>query len=421
MIKKLLASEIFRGVFTLSAGTMVAQVIPVLVQMYLRRTYEAEVFGAFAVFLTVVGIIIVIASLRYELAIVLPEKDEEASALVFLSLLLSFFFNLIVFVILLFTAPFIGTLLNLPQQFHYWLYFIPLSAFLLGSFQAFNYFLIRKKAFRASALNKVWRRSAEGIVNIISGIKQFPTGLVYGDIAGNLVNVISGIYQCSRKGFSLTGSRITEMKRQAVRYKSFPLFQAFPSLLNTFAIMAPVLFISYIYSAADTGYFDLANNVLILPVSLLSAALSQVIMQRTSAHIQKRESILPLFKQIVISVSLISIPGIIIIIAAGESIFGLVFGSQWELSGYYSKILVIPFAIHMVVSPVSIILTVLEKLKTVAIWQILYFAAVSCMLFADTLTLEWFLIIFSGLNVVFYLFYFLLIRNEILKYEKTIR
>lgn len=421
MIRKLLSSEIFRGVFTLSAGTLIAQVIPVLVQMYLRRTYDAEVFGAFAVFLTIVGIIIVIASFRYELAIVLPEKDEEASALVFLSLISSFIFNLIIFIVLLFTAPAIGTLLNLPHSFHYWLYFIPLSAFMLGSFQAFNYFLIRKKAFRASALNKVWRRSVEGVVNILSGIRHFPAGLIYGDIAGNFVNVISGIYQCSRKGLSLSGMRATEIRRMAIRYKSFPLYQSFPSLLNTFASMAPVLFISYIYSAADTGYFDLANNVLILPVSLLSAALSQVIMQRVSANIQKRESIFPLFKQVIISVSLIALPGIIIIITAGKSIFGLVFGTQWELSGFYSKILVIPFAIHMVVSPVSIILTVLEKLKTVAMWQILYFAAVSCMIFANTLTLEWFLVIFAVLNVLFYLFYFILIRNEILKYEKSLR
>jgi len=421
LIKNIVSSDLFKGIATLSIGTLIAQVIPVLVQIFLRRVFDAEIFGVYAVFLSIVSIIVVFASLRFELAIVLPQKDKDASSILVLSILISLTINIIIALIFLFFNKSLCALFNIPNSYSKWIYLIPISAFLLGAYQSLNYYLIRKQAFKSSALNKIWRRLIEGIIHVLFGVLKIPIGLVIGDIAGSMANNISGLIQSLKNKISFKELTLKNIKYNAKRYNSFPKYQALPALLNTFSLLAPILFISNIYSSADTGYFDLSRNVLILPVTLMATAISQVLMQRLSTLIQQKYSIKKLIYNIIKATTIIYIPLIVIMLIAGETLFSFVFGSNWALSGYYSKILVFSFAFQFIISPISIVLTVLEKLKTIALWQTFYFIAILSLLFFKELSLEHFLMIYTVINFVLYTFYFILINNEIKKYEFFIR
>jgi len=71
-------SEFSRNVLTLMTGTTIAQAIPIAISPILTRIYTPEDFGVFALFIAIVGFFSVIASARYEQAILIPKKDEDA-------------------------------------------------------------------------------------------------------------------------------------------------------------------------------------------------------------------------------------------------------------------------------------------------------------------------------------------------------
>ena len=71
-------SEFTRNVLTLMTGTTIAQAIPIAISPILTRLYTPKDFGVLALFVAITSIFGSIANGRYELAIMLPKKDEDA-------------------------------------------------------------------------------------------------------------------------------------------------------------------------------------------------------------------------------------------------------------------------------------------------------------------------------------------------------
>lgn len=163
----LLRSELVRNASILVTGTVIAQLIAFLLQPFLRRFFSPQIFGIFSVYTSLIGIIMVISSLRYDDAIVLPKTDKESANVLGLALIFSFCINTLLFLVVLILGEKIISFLNLPSTFPSWiLYIIPLSAFLYSSYQSINYWLVRKRKFYAVSVNKLSRRGAEAVSQV---------------------------------------------------------------------------------------------------------------------------------------------------------------------------------------------------------------------------------------------------------------
>lgn len=81
-------SEFLRNVLTLMTGTTIAQAIPIANTPILTRLYTLADFGLLALFVAVTSILGSIANGRYEMAIMLPKKDEDAINIAALGLLI---------------------------------------------------------------------------------------------------------------------------------------------------------------------------------------------------------------------------------------------------------------------------------------------------------------------------------------------
>ncbi len=90
-------SEFTRHVLTLMTATAVAQAIPIAISPILTRIYTPEDFG---LYMSIAGTFAAVASARYESAIILPKKDEDALNIVFLSIGIALFLSTIVFIII---------------------------------------------------------------------------------------------------------------------------------------------------------------------------------------------------------------------------------------------------------------------------------------------------------------------------------
>ena len=88
-------SEFSRNVLTLMTGTTIAQAIPIAISPILTRIYTPEDFGLFAIFIAITSIFGSMANGRYELAIMLPTKDEDAINIFALGFIISTFISLV--------------------------------------------------------------------------------------------------------------------------------------------------------------------------------------------------------------------------------------------------------------------------------------------------------------------------------------
>ena len=89
--------EFTRNVITLVKGTTIAQAIPILISPILTRIYSPSEFGILAIYISLLSILSVISTGKYELAIMLPDDEEEAIQLIWLSFFMSVISSVIIF------------------------------------------------------------------------------------------------------------------------------------------------------------------------------------------------------------------------------------------------------------------------------------------------------------------------------------
>ena len=132
-------SEFSQNVLTLMTGSTLSQAIPIAVSPILTRLYKPEDFGLYAIFVAIITIIGTIVSGRYELAIILPKKDEDAINIFGLGILITIFITVLTAILVFVFNDSIVYLLN-NQEMKYWVYLVPVSVFLAGCHNQLIYF-----------------------------------------------------------------------------------------------------------------------------------------------------------------------------------------------------------------------------------------------------------------------------------------
>lgn len=413
------SSSIVKNLSVLVSGTVLAQLIIIVSQLFLRRVFTPEDFGAFAVYMSVVGIAVSMGSLRYEQTILLPKTHKEGWQLTRLSIYIALFFSLIfaagLFVMRNRFAAFVG----LSDSYVQWLFFLPFSILLFNITLALNYFLMRLKLFRVSGENKVLRRAGEGVFQIAFGIAGKNLGLIIGDVLGQVLVLFRSAYRIRSTNFNK--ENLPSLKSIALRYKSFPLKNTFPSLLNAFSRLLPVILISRFFTTEIVGYFDLARFMLIIPLSMVSVSLNQVLVQRFSEkrnnNISVKKDALGVFGLLFVA----SIAFVLFINFLGIPVFELFFGAEWTTSGVYAKILVWAFALKFLISPFNACFIAFEKIGWGSIWQTFYFLLIISLFFVSHTDVISFLKIYMAIELLAFVIAGFINFSILHTYEKKIK
>jgi len=414
-----LNKEFLKNSATLIGGTVIAQAIPLLLQPFLRRYYSTEDFGAMAIYLNLFGIITIVSALRYEAAIMLPKSDREAANVLGLSVALSIITNLIIFLLLLLFAHPFGLFLGLPKKYINYLLFLPASGLSYSCFQAINYWLIRQKAFNASTKNKISRRFAEGLIQLIAGLKNINGGLFFGDLAGNLANILTGTKQLFSTSFYTNYVSYKKIKWAFKKYREFPLYNTLPTFASSVATTLPYLFISKYYSTQAVAQVDLCRLALSVPLVFISGTVSQVLFQDiTHRKANGLPIISELFKIALLLFGVFIIEFLIILFAA-PTLFAWVFGEPYAVSGEIARVMIFSFGVTFFSSTFSFILISFQKLKINALWQLSYLVAISCLYFFNHLPLMQFIYSYAAIDIIWQLILLLIIIGVIKKYKPS--
>ncbi|MCD4705017.1 oligosaccharide flippase family protein [bacterium] len=416
----LLKSEIFRNTSILISGTAIAQLIPILLQPVLRRYYTPETFGAYAVYTSLIGILYVLSSFRYEMAIIHPKKDKIAANLLVLSQGFNLIFNFGLFIVIYFFNDKILEFLNISPKYSIFIYLVPLGTLLYNFYQSTHYWLIREKAFFAVSVNKFVRRGTEGTLQIVFKFVFQQFGLILGDIFGHFVNCLSGIIQSKKKRFSINGISTVKIKYVSKKYLEYPKYNMISSFMGVFSLLAPTLIINKFFSSEYAGYYDLSKLVLSIPLALIAGSIANVLLQHFSEKKRNKISIKGDFLIVFIGVLIIAILEILVINLFGTRLFSLFFGSEWEISGTISKILVWSYAINFIAFSFSSVFISLEKIKLLSVWQLFHFIAIIVLIFFKNLDFNYFIRLYVLIEIICFTFNFILLFLIVKKYEKKI-
>ena len=371
-LKKLLPKNRFaRSVSILAGGTAAGQAITVLASPLLTRLYTPDDFGVLAVYASLLMTIGVIASLRYQLAIPLPEGDQEAAYVAVLSLSIVLGISLLCLVAVIFFRNQIAHLFNTPSLVnHLWL--LPPGLLLLGTYQVFNYWALRIKSFTAIARTKL-SQSASMVAVQVGGYTLGPVALLLGQITGQAAGITSlGILAVRNKTELFRKIRLIDLFFVARRYKRFPLYSTWGGAFNTAGQHLPPLLFAVLFSPSTAGIYLLSHRVMAMPLAMVGTAIANVFFSN-AAEARRKGELAPLVAAIHDKLAQIAMPAALVLIIAGPDLFRIVFGDQWKLSGEFAQWMAIYIYFQFVISPLSQLVSVLEKQIHGSVFQIVLF------------------------------------------------
>lgn len=359
------------SITVLAGGTAIGQVITVLVSPILTRLYFPEDFGVLGVYSSILGIITVIASLRYEHALPLPEDDETAAnilALCFLLLLgMTGFIALFVYGL----GDQIGTWTNVPALERY-LWLVPLGMLGTGIYQILNYWAIRKRDFSRIAWTRMSRGLGRAAIQVGVGfLHPGPLGLLVGHLAGETAGSVSlGLAVWNRDRDSLRILSLYGICKAGSRYKRFPLFSSWAGLLDALGLQAPQILLAAFYGAEVAGWFALGQRVVAAPLNIVVDSVAQVYFGET-ARLPKDDpkTMKRLFLKLTGQLALVGGVPTVAICALAPWLFTVVFGLGWEMAGRYVQIMGLMFAVRFAIVPLSHTLNVLERQDLHLYWE----------------------------------------------------
>lgn len=355
-------SEFIKNVLTLMTGTILAQLIPLLISPFLTRIYSPDDFGLLSLYLSVTGMIAIIATGRYELATMLPEKDDDAINIVCISFLITIVLTLFIFILVtLFNNP-ITLILNNPRISN-WLFFVPLSVFFAGVIQNLTFWLNRNRKYKEISVMRTIQALTINGAQLATGSK-FSTGLIIGNIFGQgitfLLLVIRFFYNTPKELFKKINKK--NMGILMKTYRDFPMINSFHAFTDIAKDSITIILISNYFNATTLGYYALTIRILKTPIIFIGSAIGQVFFKDSTKYLQ--EGILfQKVKSLIFKNIIIALPIFIGLFILSETIFSLVFGKEWGISGVYTRIMTPLFFINYISSPLSVIPLVLNKQK----------------------------------------------------------
>lgn len=364
MIEKIRKSEFYRHVLTIISGSAAAQLITLFSEIILVRLFSPHEFGVLALFLSVATIFTAVATARYEMAIVLPKKDNAAINTLALALLITLFTTAISALVVLFFGDNIARLANNPDVLPF-LKWVPLYVFIGGVFQSFNQWATRKKYFKNIAYSKFSQSSTNASVSIITGWSGWQAlGLIWGQISGWFAAGLPLLFKFYRKDRHLLNEvNRRKMLQQAKEYSDFPKVNS-AHILSDIGQQSLVSFIiANLFSSSILGFYSRMIRIVKIPASFIGTAVGQVFYQKASTQWQEEKDIRPLFISNVKIMGLMGVPIFLILALFGPQIFGFVLGEDWAIAGQYARLLSPWLLLNFMISPFTHIPLIVNKQK----------------------------------------------------------
>lgn len=338
----------------------------------LTRVYSARELGTLSVYASLLATLVPMLSLRYEVAIPLPEEDTDALNVLLVAVLcLLATSSLILVAALVFGGP-IASLTGAQGLEHY-LWLLPIGLAAAGTYQALSYWGIRKGLFggigRARVMQSVGQVSSQVGLGV-GGAGSI--GLLVGDVIGRSSGATALMVSLARSRVKGSDSvSWQKMRDQARRYRRFPLFGSWAALANAAGLHLTPFLIAASFGVRAAGFWTVGQRVMSLPSTIIGQAVGQVYLGEAAIIVRSdRDALRPLYLKTAKRLALV---GVLLLLPAGllaPLVFPFVFGSQWHQTGVYMALAAVMFFAQFVASPLSQTLNVVGRQDLQLAWDV---------------------------------------------------
>lgn len=367
---KLTENRFVRSVSLLVGGTALAQAVMVLVLPLLTRLYSPEDFSVLAVYSAVVMLFTPAACLRLDVAIPMPERDEDGASLLALALMLATTTTALL-ALVVFIAPDEVTKLLAKPQLRPYLWLLPIGVFLAASFSALQFWCSRRTAFSTVARARITQALAGAAT--MAGLGWLSYGPV-GLLLGQIINGGAGVLALCRRVMSIDRQAfkdcsIAEMRHLFKRYERFPRLSTLEALANSAAIQLPILMIATMVPGAEVGFLALAMRVAQVPMVLVGSAVSQVYVCRAPEE-YRAGTLGPFTANVLGGLLKTGVGPLLFFGIVAPDVFSVIFGGPWQRAGVLVGWMTPWFIAQFLASPVSLALHVTDNQRMALLLQI---------------------------------------------------
>jgi lipopolysaccharide exporter len=399
-------SPFFKNISKLLSVNIGVAIVAALLSPILTRIYTPEEFGAAAVFMTITGILITIATGRYEFAILLPKNDEKALQLLKLSFLTTSITTLFSAVIFYFFKDYLSEYFNIADLSQ-WIWICSPTVFLMAGFQIFSAYFNRTKHYTTLATSQGINGLSNPLVKIALGFQNF---IKFGLVSGYALAVLTGFIFSLLRFLKLKkpeDNNPSSIREVAGEYKQFPLFNMPHALSNFVSGNLPFIMLVPAFGDFTLGLYSVAITVVFKPVSLLGNTIYQVFSQKTVEDHHLSKAVYSETKKLLLKMIALGIVPFAAAMLFAPKFFGWYFGTDYMLAGEYLQYILPWLFMVYITSPISFIPNLFkQQAKAFAIdliYLILRFAVLALGIYFDNFELA--LLLYSGVGVVVLLFY----------------
>ena len=350
------SSPFLRHVLTLMTGTAVAQGVTFFMMIVLARIYTPRDMGLLATYVSVASILVAVAALRYDMAIMLPRKEPEALSVARLGMVC------LTAVSLLATAASFPLSGLIERQWGHevalWMPLVGLTTFLMSAVELFKYWFNRNSDYRAIAVNQAEQQIGLTSGQLVLGMAGMGgmAGLILGHTAGQIFAFVN-LGRQAKPLWRRLPQGAPSLRWAARRYRRMPLLNGPNALADALRTNGIQLLIGG-YSVASLGQFQMAWRYLDAPLILINGAVARVFFQKLSTIEPGRMR--PLVRVTIKRAILIGLVPFALIYVLSPWIFPFFLGSQWTESGSFARALTPWLFMMLITSPISNLFIVTE-------------------------------------------------------------
>lgn len=356
-------SRFVSNVLKLLSATLLGQVLGILATPLLSRLYTPADFGTFQIFFSIVPLVAVIC-LSYEPAILLPESHDDAANLFGLSLIIIVAVTAVTVIFFILFSAALEELLGISDSAIF-IFLLPVAILANTLASVFGSWLIRREQFNTVAQSNIASSVVGKSVSIGSGIiSPTPYGLISGTIMNDVTIIIVSIKKVFSDARYLKNISWERIKYLAVRYKRFPIFNTSASFVSNATLQSIPFFLAFYFTQAIVGFYAMAYMVIILPIKLMSNAVTSVFYQKTSSQKNVKGDVAATVDAVHTRLVYIGIFFSLVLMVIGPELFTFILGDQWSTAGEYASILAPCYFFAFIMYPLGTMFNVYEKQAT---------------------------------------------------------
>jgi O-antigen/teichoic acid export membrane protein len=362
-----------KNVITVLAGATGAQALPMLVAPLLTRLCTPAEMGTFSVWLGVIAVTSIVATLRFEAAMVL-DQGEHQQGLCFRVVAWS-----ATWLALALTAGAIAArLLGLPALADMsWLELLTIGVgtWLTATGQLVLSFAASHNLFGAAAKTKIIKAGTIALCQLAllyAGLDS--AGLLLGQLIGLCAGLAAARWLMTPPMARFAFMLDKEQRAYLVRHRDFWRYSLPSSLLNAVVTQLPLFMIGMHHGASAAGLFALTQRVLSTPIALIATSVLEVFKRQAVVEFQSAGNCRTSYRSTFRTLLLLALGPSLILFLFSPQLFSWIFGAEWRPAGELARILAPLYFLNFLASPLSYVFSVVGRQKMELRWQVALFA-----------------------------------------------